>query len=64
MGQSNSETDVNMGGLFPQNLDKLASFKGINRFVIPKGGEYFFMPSMSALRGALAGKGVGAKSDL
>lgn len=61
MGQSNAKEDndkdngVPMGGLHPDKLGRVRKFKGINNFVIPNGGEYFFMPSMSALKGALAG---------
>ncbi|KAK3112445.1 hypothetical protein LTR53_011282 [Teratosphaeriaceae sp. CCFEE 6253] len=54
MGQSNTEKTVNMKGLFPQDEQKPLALSGVNRFVVPKGGEYFFTPSMSALRTTLS----------
>ncbi|KAI7239998.1 hypothetical protein KC343_g4327 [Hortaea werneckii] len=62
MGQDNNNKTVDMKGLFPQNKDKPLALSGINRFVVPKGGEYFFSPSMSALRTTLST--LKAKSDL
>lgn len=57
MGQRNDDTDglYTMHGLMPSNLTRPATFKTINQFVVPKGGEYFFMPSMAALKTTLAG---------
>ncbi|KAK5701795.1 hypothetical protein LTR97_004613 [Elasticomyces elasticus] len=54
MGQSNSKKTVDMKGLFPQDAERPLALSGINRFVVPKGGEYFFTPSMSALRTTLS----------
>jgi Dyp-type peroxidase family len=63
IGQSNTDSDglYSMQGLMPSNLTRPASFKTINQFVVPKGGEYFFMPSMTALKTTLAGR---AKAEL
>ena len=54
IGQSNTQHTVEMAGFNPQDLNRLQVFHGINRFVIPKGGEYFFVPSITALRTMLA----------
>ncbi|KAF2722845.1 Dyp-type peroxidase [Polychaeton citri CBS 116435] len=61
MGQSNTEKTVDMKGLFPQDANRPLPLNGINRFVIPKGGEYFFSPSIPALNTALSDV---AKTDL
>lgn len=57
IGQSNVDADgqFSMQGLMPANLTRPATFTAINQFVVPKGGEYFFMPSMTALKTTLAG---------
>lgn len=64
MGQNNNDPDgqYSMQGLMPANLTRPTSFSAINKFVVPKGGEYFFMPSMTALKTTLAG--VKAKAEL
>ena len=64
MGQENNDRDKThtMLALNASDLKKPATFAAINKFVVPKGGEYFFMPSMSALKNELAGKGP--KSEL
>ncbi|KAK4901646.1 hypothetical protein LTR27_001418 [Elasticomyces elasticus] len=54
MGQSNTEESVDMKGLFPQDAERPLALSGINRFVVPKGGEYFFSPSLNALRTTLS----------
>ncbi|KAK3071137.1 hypothetical protein LTR53_009180 [Teratosphaeriaceae sp. CCFEE 6253] len=54
MGQSNTEKTVDMKGLFPQDEQKPLALSRVNRFVVPKGGEYFFTPSMSAPRTTLS----------
>ncbi|KAK5150873.1 hypothetical protein LTS14_009676 [Recurvomyces mirabilis] len=54
MGQSNTEKTVDMKGLFPQDANRPLPLSGVNRFVVVRAGEYFFTPSMSALRGALS----------
>lgn len=54
IGQTNSEPTVGMKGLVPDDANRELHVSGINRFVIPKGGEYFFSPSLSALRGELS----------
>ncbi|EMC99592.1 hypothetical protein BAUCODRAFT_571758 [Baudoinia panamericana UAMH 10762] len=54
MGQSNSQKTINMRGLYPQDASRPLALSGINRFVVPKGGEYFFSPSMSALKTTLS----------
>ena len=54
IGQDNNDKTVTMKGLLPQDPSRAFELSGINRFVIPKGGEYFFTPSMTALRDTLA----------
>jgi Dyp-type peroxidase family len=54
MGQTNDKTEVNMLGLFPQDATRPLALPGVNRFVVPRGGEYFFSPSMKALTGVLS----------
>ncbi|WPH01055.1 Hypothetical protein R9X50_00389000 [Acrodontium crateriforme] len=54
VGQDNNNKTVDMAGLFPQDASRTFAFSGINRFVIPRGGEYFFTPSITALKGTLA----------
>ena len=54
MGQTNSKPTVGMLGLFPQDATRELQLPGINRFVVPRGGEYFFSPSLSALTGELS----------
>lgn len=54
MGQTNDEAQVDMLGLFPQDANRPLPLPGINRFVVPKGGEYFFSPSLKALTGVLS----------
>jgi Dyp-type peroxidase family len=54
MGQTNSKAEVDMLGLFPQDATRPLKLPGINRFVVPKGGEYFFSPSLGALMGVLS----------
>lgn len=62
MGQRNDKKTVPMKGLFPQDASRPLALNGINRFVIPKGGEYFFSPSLSALKTTLST--VKSRSDL
>lgn len=60
MGQTNSKPTVGMKGLFPQDASRELQLPGVNRFVVPRGGEYFFSPSLSALMQDLStGKAVG-----
>lgn len=54
MGQVNDQAEVDMLGLFPQDANRPLALPGINRFVVPKGGEYFFSPSLTALKGVLS----------
>ncbi|PPJ57342.1 hypothetical protein CBER1_01382 [Cercospora berteroae] len=54
MGQTNDKPTVPMKGLFPQDASRELELPGINRFVVPRGGEYFFSPSLSALKGELS----------
>lgn len=54
MGQTNAKENVDMLGLFPQDATRPLKLPGVNRLVVPKGGEYFFSPSMKALTGILS----------
>ena len=55
LGQtSDPNATINMTGLFPQDPSRPLPMSGVNKFVVPKGGEYFFSPSMAALSGVLA----------
>nr|OQO26976.1 hypothetical protein B0A51_04993 [Rachicladosporium sp. CCFEE 5018] len=54
LGQTSSSGDINMTGLFPQDPSRPLAMAGINPFVVPRGGEYAFVPSMSALTGVLS----------
>ncbi|GAB7324177.1 hypothetical protein MBLNU13_g07547t2 [Cladosporium sp. NU13] len=54
---------VDITGLFPQDTNRAVKLNAISSFVIPRGGEYFFTPSMSALSGILSNVKEG-KSDL
>lgn len=54
IGQSNNDKTVDMKGLFPQDANRPLSLSGVNRFVVPRGGEYFFTPSMKALTTTLS----------
>ena len=54
IGQSNDVKQVDMLGVSPVDAKKPLNMEGINQFVIPEGGEYFFMPSMTALRTTLS----------
>ncbi|KAK4493896.1 hypothetical protein PRZ48_015081 [Zasmidium cellare] len=54
MGQTNDSPTVGMKGLFPQDANRELQLSGVNRFVVPKGGEYFFSPSIGALTGVLS----------
>lgn len=49
MGQTNSSPTVGMKGLFPQDASRELQLPGVNRFVVPRGGEYFFSPSIATL---------------
>lgn len=54
IGQENDKPEVEMLGLFPQDANRPLKLSGLNRFVEPKGGEYFFSPSLKALTGVLS----------
>ena len=54
MGQTNTAPTVGMKGLFPQDANRELQLPGINRFVVPRGGEYFFSPSISTLTGVMS----------
>jgi hypothetical protein len=54
---------VDITGLFPQDAKRAVKLNAVSPFVIPRGGEYFFTPSMGALRGILSNVKEG-KTDL
>lgn len=54
MGQTNDQASVGMKGLFPQDANKELQLPGKNRFVVPRGGEYFFSPSIGSLTGVMS----------
>lgn len=56
IGQSNQDgvPEEETDGLFVNDLSRKVTLPGMNMFVEPKGGEYFFVPSMSALRGVMS----------
>lgn len=54
MGQRNDAATVGMKGLFPQDANRELQLPGINRFVVPRGGEYFFSPSISTMTGVMS----------
>lgn len=63
LGQLSKSEQVDITGLFPQDAKRAVKLNAVSPFVIPRGGEYFFTPSMSALTGILANVEEG-KSDL
>lgn len=56
MGQINGAPGATVGmmGLFPQDASRQLQLPGVNRFVVARGGEYFFSPSIKALRNELS----------
>lgn len=62
LGQLSKNERVDITGLFPQDAKRAAKLNAVSPFVIPRGGEYFFTPSMAALSGVLAG--VKEKAEL
>jgi hypothetical protein len=63
LGQLSKSEQVDITGLFPQNATKAIKLNAVSPFVVPRGGEYFFTPSMSALGGILSTVNDG-KSEL
>lgn len=66
MGQVNDAPGgtVGMMGLFPQDASRQLQLPGVNRFVVARGGEYFFSPSLSALKNELSNvQGVNGASN-
>lgn len=63
LGQLSKSEEVNMTGMFPQDAKRAVKLNAVSPFVIPRGGEYFFTPSMSALGGILSNVKEG-KEDL
>jgi hypothetical protein len=49
--------------MFPQDAKRPVKLNAVSPFVVPKGGEYFFTPSIAALTGVLADV-KGGKSEL
>ena len=49
-----------MTGSNPDSLETSLDL-GFQNWVIPKGGEYFFSPSIAALRGTIGKKGWNAE---
>jgi deferrochelatase/peroxidase EfeB len=63
LGQLSKSEQVDMTGMFPQDAKRAVKMNAVSPFVIPRGGEYFFTPSLSALSGILSSVKEG-KSDL
>lgn len=63
LGQLSKSEQVDITGMFPQDAKKAVKLNAVSPFVIPRGGEYFFTPSLSALNGILSSVKEG-KSDL
>lgn len=63
LGQLSKDEQVDTTGMFPQDAKRAVKLNAVSPFVVPKGGEYFFTPSLGALTGILAGVKEG-KSDL
>jgi deferrochelatase/peroxidase EfeB len=63
LGQLSKSEQVDITGLFPQDATKAVKLNAVSPFVVPRGGEYFFTPSMSALGGILSTVNDG-KSEL
>ncbi|KXS94273.1 hypothetical protein AC579_7278 [Pseudocercospora musae] len=66
MGQINGAPGATVGmmGLFPQDASRQLQLPGVNRFVVARGGEYFFSPSLSALRNELSNVNVKAANGV
>jgi Dyp-type peroxidase family len=54
LGQLSHDEQVSTTGMFPQDSKRPITLNAVSPFVIPKGGEYFFTPSIAALTGILA----------
>ncbi|KAM0688981.1 hypothetical protein Q7P36_011057 [Cladosporium allicinum] len=63
LGQLSKDEQVNTTGMFPQDAKRPVKLNAVSPFVVPKGGEYFFTPSIAALTGVLADV-KGGKSEL
>lgn len=63
LGQLSKDEQVNTTGMFPQDAKRPVKLNAVSPFVVPKGGEYFFTPSIAALTGVLANV-KGGKSEL
>lgn len=58
VGQANLPGNYTMNSMDKRDESKTISIPHVNPFVQPLGGEYFFMPSMSALRIVIADTSV------
>jgi len=56
--------DVNMREMFGLSIGNPTEEFIFNQWIVPKGGEYFFVPSISTLRDVFAKAGSAKQSEL